>query len=104
MDNSTLYSFKDKNKLSKKDLLLLTEAYRRKHCLNDSVWVGLGTSAQYRSKYFYSKGEIKTPRIKNWYYLTSEGKEMMKKMEDTFFIPTDAKGKDELNEFLFNLR
>lgn len=103
-DLSQLQSFLNVNT---KDFKLLMEAYRRKNLLDtkpksiDDTMLGLGSPHQYRSKFFTVNGK-ETPKVNNWYGLTTSGKGVMKEIEKVMPIPTDAESKNKLNRLLFS--
>ena len=100
-----LKQLKKELKLTKKDFKLLLEAYRRKHLIeygftkHNDDFLGLGTPADYKSKYFTCSTGRPIARIRNWFKLTVEGEEMMTKIETK--MPLGKFGKFDLNEFLF---
>lgn len=97
-----LTTVKDELKLTKKDFKLLLEAYRRKHLidtLNPTDFLGLGTPAEYKSKYFTCANGRPEPRVMNWFILTNKGEAMMSKLE--IALPVGKYTKFELNEFIF---
>lgn len=102
-----LLAFKRKHKLSKKDINLLIEAYRRRMMFNREVpirkaWVGLGTPSQYKSKLFVPLGNP-IPKYKNWFLLSEKGIEVFLIFLKEFPFPPVEK-KQILNSFLFKIR
>ena len=67
-------------KISKSDLRLLTEAFRRYHAFHktdpnplNELWLGLGTNSTYgKSKYFQPIGTV-FPRCLAWWTLSEKG-------------------------------
>jgi hypothetical protein len=83
VDLDTIQQLEKRYKLTKKDLCLLVEAYRRYHSFHQGTdirkaWVGLGAPSVFRkSKYFKPVGDTITPRVDNWWLLTEEGVEFV---------------------------
>lgn len=99
----TILKFRMENKITLPECKLLFEAYRRKHLLHaDSKFLGLGYPSHYKSKFFTASFQ-EMPKCNNWYKLTQEGEEMMKKMESYFHLPKQGVKRDILNSYLFNL-
>ena len=103
MTHYFLLSVKTKLKLNKKDFKLLLEAYRRKHLIDGATvtteFLGLGTPHDYKSTYFTCATGRVVARIRNWYKLTEQGEDMMKKLEVE--IPVNSFNKFDFNAFLF---
>lgn len=88
-------------KVTKKDLMLLLEAYRRKFCLNaEPCFYGLGSPTYYKSSLFTASfGEIK--RVTNWYKLTKAGEQKMNELIKIFPQPRSTEAINKMNEYLF---
>jgi hypothetical protein len=83
---NNLLTTENNMKMSKKDKALMVEAYRRYNKFHigkpmDTAWLGLGSPHEYKSKYFKCVGNP-TPRVQNWWTLTPEGVEVLKKMNN----------------------
>lgn len=93
--------------LSRKNFLLLLEAFRRKHILSaNPYFYGLGMKSHYKSKLFeYSSGPVlgrdwvELPRVNNWYKLTKLGEEKLALLETIICI--EKQNKNEVNELIF---
>lgn len=99
-------SFKRKHNLSKKDINLLIEAYRRRMMFDRDVpirkaWVGLGTPSQYKSELFVPLGNP-IPRYKNWFLFSEKGIEIFLIFLKEFPFPPVEK-QQTLNSFLFEI-
>lgn len=97
--------FKHK-KLTKKDTVLLAEAYRRIMTFQNmqvkGVWCGLGTTSEYRSIYFKPhNGKLPEKRINGWWVLTEDGQQIMEDLIKVAPFPKHPLWQSELNNALF---
>ncbi len=109
---NNMLMFRHSNNISTNEFKLLVEAFRRKHFLDTKplpTFLGLGTPSQYKSKYFVPSFGKLVPRVNNWFSLSSEGLEVMKKMESHFYLRKPRTYAERLefvktNELLFNFQ
>ena len=86
--------------LGRKAVILLLEAYRRKHILAAHPdFFGLGSPSFYKSDLFECSGDFEKPRVANWYKLTRKGEEKMALLET--LIKVEPADKDDINNKIF---
>jgi hypothetical protein len=89
------------HKLTKKNAVLLLEAYRRFHEFYrpskgpiSEAWLGMGSPSVYKSPYFVPVHKP-LPRVSNWYKLNRQGRILLSKLNA--LLPWN----ENYNEYLF---
>jgi hypothetical protein len=84
-----------------KNVLLFTEAYRRKVCLGaNNKFLGLGIMSEYKSSTYFKPSFKVVKGYLNWFTLTNEGMQILEDVIKSVHINTEYI--DTINRELFN--